>query len=85
MLPGRALRNEFTDRWTGSEDEMPADPAAVAAYEQAAARKDYSVAQIYAGQAVGLLNRPRKAGDVVREIGDGAETLLRTRAAELLG
>jgi hypothetical protein len=40
--------------------------------------------QIYAGQSVGALERIRPASDIIAEIADGAETLLRERARELL-
>jgi hypothetical protein len=39
---------------------------------------------VYAGQSVGLLARERPAAEVIRELGDGAETILRTRIAKLI-
>jgi nitronate monooxygenase len=38
---------------------------------------------IYAGQAAGLVREERSAGEIVRELGDGAEELLRRRVDEL--
>jgi nitronate monooxygenase len=39
---------------------------------------------LYAGESVGEVNRVRPAGEVVRDLADGAERLLRERAALLL-
>ena len=78
---GRALRNAFSDRWAGREDELAVDDAAAA--ELAAARRqgDFDVAGIYAGQGVGLLRAERSAADVLAELA-GAGRLLE-RAAGL--
>ncbi|GAC1403411.1 MAG: nitronate monooxygenase [Candidatus Velthaea sp.] len=75
--PGRALTNDFTARWQGAPDEAAADPQAQAAFEQARKDRDFSIAHIYAGQAVGMVRGERAAGDVVREIGEDAERRLR--------
>jgi NAD(P)H-dependent flavin oxidoreductase YrpB (nitropropane dioxygenase family) len=45
--------------------------------------RDFSVAHVYAGQSVGMLARARPAAEVIRELGDGAEAILRERFAEL--
>ncbi|GAC1533567.1 MAG: nitronate monooxygenase [Candidatus Velthaea sp.] len=74
--PGRALANDFTARWHASPDQAAADPHARAEYERARTAHDFSIAQIYAGQAVGMVASERAAGDVVREIGDDAERRL---------
>ncbi len=82
--PGRALVNEFTERWHGREDAALADADAVASYRAARERGDHSIVQIYAGQSVGLIERERDAAEIIAELGDGAETLLRMRGRELL-
>ncbi|MFN2459955.1 MAG: NAD(P)H-dependent flavin oxidoreductase [Candidatus Velthaea sp.] len=74
--PGRALANDFTARWHERPDEAAADPAAREDFERARAARDFRVAYIYAGQAVGMVDRERPAGDVVREIGDETEARL---------
>ena len=84
QFPGRALRNTFTDRWHGHEDAMAADPAALAAYENAKRTRDYALAHVYAGESVGMHDRVRPAADIVRAFGDGAEALLRERLATVL-
>jgi nitronate monooxygenase len=73
---GRALRNRFSDAWTGREAEL-AD-AADARADLAAARKgrDYDLDHVYAGQAVGAVRHDRSAGDVVADFAL-AEGLLR--------
>ncbi len=43
------------------------------------ARKEYDVAFIYAGQAVGLVNEQQPAGEIIRQLGEGAEQVLRER------
>ena len=55
---GRALRHPYADKWHGREDELRAmaepDPM-----EQPA---------VWAGQAAGLVAKPRSAADIVREL-----------------
>jgi nitronate monooxygenase len=82
--PGRALANEFTRRWHGREDEAAADAEIVAAQRTAVAEKDFDVAYIYAGQAVGMIDRERPVGQVIADLGDGAELILRERCKQLL-
>ncbi|SDK30775.1 NAD(P)H-dependent flavin oxidoreductase [Nonomuraea jiangxiensis] len=73
---GRALRNAFFERWHGREEELGVDEAARA--ELAAARRDgdFDTAYVYAGQAVGLIESPHPAADVVASFA-GADELLR--------
>jgi len=61
---GRALRNAFADKWHGREDALRADG------ERA------GEAAVWAGQAVGMVQRERPAADVVADLA-GAEALLR--------
>jgi nitronate monooxygenase len=82
---GRALRNAFTDRWHGREDEAIADDAARSAFAAAKRAGDYGVANIYAGQSVGLLRERRPAAEIVTILGEGAERVVRERCAALLG
>ncbi|MBC5809442.1 MAG: nitronate monooxygenase [Candidatus Eremiobacteraeota bacterium] len=83
QFPGRALQNDFTKKWHGHEDAAANDPEAMTTFRRAKDKGDYAVSFIYAGQGVGLVDRERAAGDVVRDIGDGAEALLRKRFREL--
>ncbi len=77
MYPGRALANAFTGRWHGREAELAADPDAGRALAEARQRGDFDTAYVYAGQAAGSLAGERPAGEVIAEIAESAEALLR--------
>lgn len=68
---GRALRNDFTDRWIGREGELADDHAARDQPSTARETADYDTAYIYAGQAVGLVERERSATEIVAELAEG--------------
>ncbi len=82
-FPGRAIRNNFTAKWHGQETIMTNTPEA--SEEFAAHRGDYSVDYLYAGQAVGLVDRLRSAADLVQWLGQGAEDYLHQRIDMLVG
>jgi nitronate monooxygenase len=82
--PGRALRNTFSDRWHGHEDELVSNPDELARFRQGAKDRNYDVTSIYAGQAVGLMSERQPAAEVVRWLGEGAEELLRKRMRALM-
>jgi nitronate monooxygenase len=84
QYPGRALRNRFTDRWHTRIDELPQASEARQQLAEAVASKNYDLAYIYAGQAVGLVTQQQPAAEVIQQLGDGAERLLRDRSALLL-
>jgi nitronate monooxygenase len=65
---GRALRTPFLEQWTGREDELLANESARAQFDP----KE----KIYAGQSVGLLHDIRPAAQIVREIGERAQSCL---------
>jgi nitronate monooxygenase len=52
--------------------------------KEAIAAKNYDLAQIYAGQAVGLVTQQQPAAEVIQHLGEGAERLLRACSAQLL-
>ena len=83
--PDRMLRNDFIARWNGREAEIPAHrdelEAAVAAGEE---RADLAVAGISAGVSAGLVTSAVPAGQIVRDIVQEAETLLRERPRMLV-
>jgi nitronate monooxygenase len=83
-FPGRALKNEFTAKWHNRIDELVNTPQASEDLKQALRDKNYAIANIYAGEAVGQVNKVRAAAEVIREIGEGAEVLLRERFNRLL-
>ncbi len=84
QYPGRALRNRFTDQWHSHIDTLPENNSARQQLAEAIATKNYDLAHIYAGEAVGLVTRQQPAGDVIRYLGDEAERLLRERSRRLL-
>ena len=78
---GRALRNRFTDAWTGRESELADETndegtRARTALREARAAGDLDVSHVYAGQAAGLVGSTRPAADVVADFAR-AEQLLR--------
>jgi nitronate monooxygenase len=81
-FPGRALRNEFTDRWHGREAELAEDPDARRQFQEAKQAEDYSSTVLYAGQTVGLLDRVEPAGAIVTRIAADAEVRLRRALVE---
>ncbi len=74
---GRVLRNQFVDEWNEREDAMMTDPSAEQEFRAAKAAGDYAIANVYAGQSVGLVHRATGAAEIVRRIADEAETRLR--------
>lgn len=75
---GRALANDFSERWTGHEAELAGDEQARAELAAARQRADYDIAYIYAGQGVGLVTGERSATELVAGLAAGAERLLRS-------
>jgi nitronate monooxygenase len=63
-FPGRALRDEFTERWHGHEDEVPSGV--------------YDGGHVYAGAAVGAIHDVPPAGELVERIARDAEARLTT-------
>ncbi len=84
QYPGRALHNRFTDQWHTHIDELQEASEARQQLAEAIASKNYDLAYIYAGQAVGLVTHQQPAAEVIQQLGDGAERLLRDRCALLL-
>ena len=82
--PGRALRNRFTDQWHTQIDALPQATEARQELAEAIASKNYDLAHIYAGEAVGLVHQQQSASTVIQHLGEGAERLLRERYQTLL-
>jgi nitronate monooxygenase len=76
-FPGRALRNSFTARWHGREEELRTQLSSAAMELRGASESgDYSEAYIYAGQAAGLVNDLPPAGELVERLVSEAEERL---------
>lgn len=84
QYPGRALRNHFTDQWHPRTDALAQDQSARQQLAEAVANKNYDLAYIYAGEAVGLVTQQQPAAEVIQHLGDGAEQLLRERYRVLI-
>lgn len=82
---GRAIRNRYTERWHGREDELrrslDQERPAVAAATRAG---DTSLSVVYAGEASGLIDEVLPAAEIVRRLFNEAEAILRTRPGLLL-
>ncbi len=81
---GRVLRNHLTDEWHGREAAACSDSWVPSALQAAKANNDFRIANVYAGQSVGLISGPCSAAELVQGLGDGAERILRERFARLL-
>jgi nitronate monooxygenase len=77
----RVLRNRFTERWLGEEERLVHDDRARAAFSRARDEGDFDLAEIDAGQGVGLLSSTRSAEEIVHSFTDGAAELLGRWAA----
>lgn len=75
-IGGRAIRNAYFDEWTGREEELPADPGALARFRAAPGRRDFDTMPTYIGQGVGLLDGERRPiADVVADLAGAADLL----------
>ncbi|MGY2062461.1 NAD(P)H-dependent flavin oxidoreductase, partial [Nocardia gipuzkoensis] len=74
--PARTLPNEALERWRGRDDELRSDTATLREYIAAAARGDLTVAPVWAGQAVGLVDSVESAEVIVARIAVEAEQAL---------
>ncbi len=78
----RVRREPIVDQWAGREAELRASPeAAVKQFTEGRARGDQTVLM---GQGAGMVKSVRPAGDVIREICEDAERILREHVPALL-
>ena len=84
-ITGRALRNDFTERWHGRERELAlALERERTRYQQSAAAGDVDSAVVYAGEAAGLVEDVPRAGEVVMRIVAEAEQALRAARSHIV-
>lgn len=74
---GRAIRNDFSDKWhpgvvTGGEQPLPVSEAMAAEYDP----NDPNLGVVYAGQAAGLVTVSQSAGRIIHQMAAEAEELL---------
>jgi len=80
----RTLANDFTDTWIDKADDLTKDHSALRQLADAVESGDYDIAPVLAGQTVGLLRAARPAAEVIIELAEGAEAILRSRVPDLL-
>jgi nitronate monooxygenase len=73
---GRCLINDHTRRWAGRELELMQDVAAKADYMANRAARNYDIAAVIAGEAVGLIHDIPPAAEIVDRIVVEAEQIL---------
>jgi nitronate monooxygenase len=81
----RVIRNDFTARWHGREEEVVAHREELK--EQLDTAKQAGNARIFrvqVGNAIGLIASVEPAGEIVRQIIEEAEAILRSRSQTLL-
>lgn len=80
----RGRRNKITDEWAHREDEIAANREQIAAEVQAAERVfDPSARDVIYGESAGGVHAIRPAADVLHQICDDAERILRERQSVL--
>lgn len=64
----RALRNPFTEHWQGKEDELRGLPDMASRFRGAVTAEDCTMANIFVGEAVGLIADVDSAGAIVHNM-----------------
>jgi len=62
---GRVVKNGFTEAWHGREAGLRARPDEAARWAAAMAAGDMAVANVFAGEAVGLIHQAAPAADII--------------------
>ena len=77
-IAGRVYRNSLVREWDGRDTEILANREELAS-DVAAARAagDVEASAVYMGQGAGHVNAVRPAAEVIRDICDGAEAIIR--------
>jgi nitronate monooxygenase len=81
IYPGRALRNEFFERWHGKEDTLQAEQKQVETGYLGSAANDFSQRVVWAGESVDLVRDIPTARDVIERIVEEAASVLQGGAA----
>jgi nitronate monooxygenase len=80
----RAIRNKFIDRWIGHEDELQAAIEEIRRQRaQANADQNPDEMPLLAGAGAGLIHELKPAGQVVREVVEEAQQVLRALGAHI--
>jgi nitronate monooxygenase len=79
---GRAINNEFSERWHGRENALQAQlPAEQARYQAAATVGNYDVKMVWASEAIDLICEVEPAANIVARVAAEAEALLKRAAS----
>jgi len=81
IYPGRALRNDFFERWHGKEEVLTEQQKEVDASYSATAPDDLNQRVVWAGESVDLVRDIPSAQDLIERIVDEASAVLRGGAA----
>ena len=83
---GRVLRNAFTDRWHGREQELEREADRLHdGYMAGAAAGDPDDVAVWIGEVAGFVQDIPPAADIIKGMAYQAEHLLRERSVELAG
>lgn len=83
-VAARVYSNPFVRKWDGRDDEIQKRREELASdAAEAWVKHDTEVASVYMGQSAASVDSIRPAGDVLRDICDQAEDILRKRFREL--
>jgi len=74
--PGRALKNDFHDRWHGNEDRLQAERADAEKAYLATKPDDFSARVVWAGEAVDLVRDVPSAVELIERVVDEAASVL---------
>jgi NAD(P)H-dependent flavin oxidoreductase YrpB (nitropropane dioxygenase family) len=81
----RVVRNRLVEQWIGRESELRRNQAAVwKRVQEASAAGDVDLGLLYAGQDAGLIDAIEPAGELVRQIAEDAEAILRDLPGRVL-
>jgi nitronate monooxygenase len=84
-VSGRAIRNQFVERWENRENELRTWAVEHRdEYRQLGPEVETAEKAVWAGEAASFVTRVESAADVVRDLATDAANILRTRPARVL-
>jgi len=84
-IAARTLNNRFAQEWHGREDELRSQlDKVIPAYLEALQRRDPEVCSVMFGQSAGFVESIRPAAEVLKDICEDAERILKQRLSGLL-
>jgi nitronate monooxygenase len=85
-IAARTYNNRFVQEWHGRENELRQGlDQVIPGYLEAAQRRDPEMVAVYFGQSAAFVDAIRPASEVLRNICEDAERVLRERRVELVG